>query len=83
MPLLLKILKSKELIGAIVVIAALAFWSYSLVDYGGNQATQKIIEQNIKNEAATRETVRRANESIRSSDDFIVEWLRDNNRFRD
>lgn len=83
MVLLLKLWKNKKLLkalGALFLVAALAF---SLIHYGENRAEQRIQDEITKSETVTREKVRGANEDIRSSDDFIIEWLRDNNRFRD
>ena len=69
---------------AFLVLGALKLWGMKKKNDGVRQANQANQEAQRQREDATRERGRQADEKIRSGgDNFISDWLRDNNRFRD
>jgi len=63
-----------------VVVLGLAFY----VDWSArNRAELEQIQQEQIKAKVTREKARKANENIKSSPDFIFDWLQSNGRFRD
>jgi hypothetical protein len=67
-----------------VIIALIAVGSFFYVLNLGNTQQELVqIKQEQKKQEVTRAKVKKANETIKSSPDFISGWLRDNGYFRD
>ena len=66
---------------AIVLISLVGF--FYVMHLGSNKQELRQIKQEQKKQEVTRDKVKKANENIKSSPDFISGWLRDNGYFRD
>ena len=66
---------------AIVLISLAGF--FYVMHLGSNKQELRQIKQEQKKQEVTRDKVKKANENIKSSPDFISGWLRDNGYFRD
>ena len=65
-----------------IVLISLAGFFY-VMHLGSNKQELRQIKQEQKKQEVTRDKVKKANENIKSSPDFISGWLRDNGYFRD
>jgi hypothetical protein len=66
---------------AIALISLVGF--FYVMHLGSNKQELRQIKQEQKKQEVTRDKVKKANENIKSSPDFISDWLRDNGYFRD
>lgn len=72
------------LILAAALVAFIGIWGEIRKADGVRQQLERTNSERVQREEVTRERGRQANEDIRSGgNDFISNWLRDNNRFRD
>lgn len=67
-----------------IVIALLGVSVFFYIQHlGATRQELKTIQQEQLKQQVTREKARKANENIKSSPDFIYNWLQQNGRFRD
>jgi hypothetical protein len=65
------------------LLSLLVIWGEIRNRQGKKEIEDKVKQEQQARESATRERGRKADEKINSSDTFITDWLRSNNRFRD
>lgn len=79
----LKAIKNSKIYQGLIAFGIFLLGALALIRKGESINQSKVDEQARKRDKATQERRDKTNEKINSSDTYVNDWLRSNDRFRD